>query len=312
MTYKIAIVGLGKIATDQHLPCISKNKKFKLVATVSRNAKLDDVPHFTSLADLIKSKVKVDCVALCTPPAVRLQMAREAMDAGFDVLIEKPPTPTMGEMLAMVDHAKKRRRVLYATWHSRYNEALDMAKKKLKGKKVSFLRITWKEDVNKWHPGQEWIAQPGGFGVFDPGINALSAVTKIMPEPLYVESSQIEVPENWSTPIGVEIKFKFGDGRAADLSAEFDWRQRGEQTWNIDLKTTDGMEMNFTNGGSVLSINGKLVIKAKLEEYEMIYAKFAKLLKARKSEADATPLQLVCDAYMLAKPKVVAKFAWDA
>ncbi len=311
MTYKIAIVGLGKIATDQHVPCIRKNKKFKLVATVSRHASLPDVPHFTSLSELIASKVKVDCVALCTPPSVRLAMAREALDAGLDVLIEKPPTPTVGEMQAMIQHAKKRKRVLYATWHSRYNEALDIAKKKLKGKHVTFLRITWKEDVNKWHPGQEWIAQPGGFGVFDPGINALSAVTKILPEPIFVESSVIEVPENWATPIGVQITFKRGDGQPADMSAVFDWRQRGEQTWNIDLKTSDGMEMNFTNGGSVLSINGKLVIKAKLEEYEMIYAKFAKLLKARKSDTDATPLQLICDAYMLAKPKVVQKFQWD-
>ena len=73
--------------------------------------------------------------------------------------------------------------MLYAAWHSRYNEALDKAKKLLKGKQVTFMRITWREDVNKWHPKQEWIAQPGGFGVFDPGINALSAVSKILPEP---------------------------------------------------------------------------------------------------------------------------------
>ena len=126
MVYKIAIVGLGKIAQDQHVPCIAKNKKFKLVATVSRHASLPDLPHFKTLAELIASKVKVDCVALCTPPSVRLALAQEAMDAGLDVLIEKPPTPTVGEMLAMTAHAKKRKRVLYATWHSRYNEALDL------------------------------------------------------------------------------------------------------------------------------------------------------------------------------------------
>lgn len=311
MTYKIAIVGLGKIATDQHVPCIGKNKKFKLVATVSRHASLPDLPHFASISELIKSKVKVDCVALCTPPSVRLAIAREALDAGYNVLIEKPPTPTVGEMQAMVEYAKKKKRVLYATWHSRYNDALDLAKKKLKGKTVTFLKVTWKEDVNKWHPGQEWIAQPGGFGVFDPGINALSAVTKILPEPIFVEASKIEVPENWSTPIGVEITFKRGDGKKADMTAVFDWRQRGEQTWQIDLATSDGLKMKLTHGGSVLYIDDKLIIEAKLEEYERIYAKFAKLLKAKKSDTDPAPLQLVCDAYMLAKPVVVKKFAWD-
>ena len=123
----------------------------------------------------------IDCVALCTPPSVRLAMARQALDAGYHVLIEKPPTPTLGEMFAMIDYAKAKSRVLYATWHSRYNQAVDEAKRRLAGKRVSKLKVTWREDVKRWHPGQEWIWEPGGFGVFDPGINALSIVTKILP-----------------------------------------------------------------------------------------------------------------------------------
>ena len=311
MVFKIAVVGIGKIARDQHLPCIAKNRNFKLAAGVSRNATLENVPCFESLALLRSSKISVDCVALCTPPAGRLAMAKEAMDAGWHVLIEKPPTPTIGEMVDMIAYAKKKKRVLYATWHSRYNKAVDDAKKRLKGKYVTKLNVTWKEDVNKWHPGQNWIAEPGGFGVFDPGINALSVVTKIMPDPIYVEAAHIEVPENWSTPIGVEITFKRGDGVKADMSAVFDWRQRGEQTWDIDIETRDGLVLKLSKGGSVLHVNGKLIMEAKLEEYEMIYAKFARLLKAKKSDTDYSPLQLECDACMLAKPVVVPKFEWD-
>jgi D-galactose 1-dehydrogenase len=311
MVYRIAIAGVGKIARDQHLPCIAKNRNFQLVAAVSRHATVDGVPNFESVAALAKSKVKVDCIALCTPPSVRLAMARECLDAGWHLLIEKPPTPTIGEMVAMIEHAKKKKRVLYATWHSRYNKAVDEAKRRLKGKRVTFMRVTWKEDVNKWHPGQQWIAEPGGFGVFDPGINALSVVTKILPEPIYVEAARIEVPENWSTPIGVDIRFKRGDGATADLSAVFDWRQRGEQTWDIDIRTADGMTMKLSKGGSVLDIDGKPIMEAKLEEYEMIYAKFARLLKAKKSDTDYSPLQLECDAFMLAKPVVVPRFEWD-
>ena len=75
MAYKIAVVGIGKIARDQHLPCIAKNKNFQLVAAVSRHGKVEGVANFTSLAELKASKLKVDCVALCTPPSVRLAMA---------------------------------------------------------------------------------------------------------------------------------------------------------------------------------------------------------------------------------------------
>jgi D-galactose 1-dehydrogenase len=308
MVYKIAVVGLGKIAHDQHLPCIAKNPDFKLVAGVSRNSKLDNVPYFESLEGLIASGTSIDAVALCTPPSVRLAMTRQALDAGYQVLIEKPPTPTLGEMFAMIDHAKVMGRVLYATWHSRYNQAVDEAKRLLTGKRISKLKVTWREDVKRWHPDQEWIWEPGGFGVFDPGINALSIVTKIMPEPIYVERAVIEVPANKATPIAAQIKFKHADGGAADLSADFDWRQTGEQTWEIEIATADGMNLSLKKGGSVLIVNGKTIMEAPMEEYEMIYARFAELLKTGKSDADVRPLQLICDCFMLGRPKLVEAF----
>ena len=305
MPYRIAVVGIGKIARDQHLPRISENRNFTLVAGVSRSAKIDGVPNFESLSALKASKLKVDCVALCTPPAVRLAMAREAIDHGWHLLIEKPPTPTVGELLAMAAYARKKRRVLYAAWHSRYNQSVDMAKAKLKGKHVDFLRVTWKEDVHKWHPGQAWIWQPGGFGVFDPGINALSIVTKILPEPIFVDSATIEVPANAATPIGADIRFKRGDGAPAKLSAVFDWRQKADEIWEIEVGTRDGLKLHLKNGGSVLEVNGKMAHKAILREYEDIYAKFARLLKTRRSDVDPSPLQLVSDCFMLGKPIMV-------
>jgi D-galactose 1-dehydrogenase len=308
MTYKIAVVGLGKIAHDQHLPCIAKNSDFKLVAGVSRNSKLENIPSFESLEALIASGISIDAVALCTPPSVRLAMTRAALDAGFHVLIEKPPTPTIGEMFDMIDYAKAKGKVLYATWHSRYNQAVDESKRLLMGKDVTMLKVTWREDVRRWHPNQEWIWEPGGFGVFDPGINALSIVTKILPEPIYVERATIEVPSNKATPIAAQIRFKHADGRKADLSADFDWRQTGEQTWEIEIATADGMNLYLKKGGTVLVVNGKTIMEAPMEEYELIYERFAELLKIGKSDTDVRPLQLVCDCYMLGAPKMVEAF----
>ena len=309
MAFKIAVVGLGKIAMDQHLPCIAKNADFKLVAGVSRHAKVDYVPCFESLGQLVKSGTSIDAVALCTPPSVRLAMAREALDAGYHVLIEKPPTPTVGEMINMIDYAKAKDRVLYVTWHSRYNKSVDEAKRLLSGKRVTKMKVTWREDVKRWHPGQEWIWEPGGFGVFDPGINALSIVTKIMPEPIFVEGAVIEVPSNKATPIAAQIKFKHADGGKADMSADFDWRQTGEQTWEIEIATADGMSMHLKRGGSILEVSGKQVMAAPLEEYELIYERFAGLLKRGESFTDITPLQLICDCFMLGRPVLTEAFA---
>lgn len=53
--------------------------------------------------------------------------------------------------------------------------------------RIASARNTWKESIRRWHPGQEWILAAGGFGVFDPGITALSILTAVLPEPVFVE-----------------------------------------------------------------------------------------------------------------------------
>src|SRR5215210_3319182 len=270
MTYKIAIIGMGKIAHDQHVPVIAKNPDFELAAVVSqRGVHPPGVPVFASSRELYEKIPNLDAVAICTPPAVRHAFAREALAAGKHVLLEKPPTPTLAE-LSHLEAAARGKRVLFTTWHSRFNAAVAEAKARLAGSSIRSLEVEWKEDVRRWHPGQEWIWQPGGFGVFDPGINALSIVTKILPEPIFADSATIEVPANAATPIAANIRFKRGDGAAADLSAALDWRQETGETWEIEIGTKDGLVLHLNKGGSILIVNGKIAHEAVLHEYEDI------------------------------------------
>ncbi|MYF85485.1 MAG: gfo/Idh/MocA family oxidoreductase, partial [Rhodospirillaceae bacterium] len=49
MALKTALVGIGKIARDQHIPAIEANVEFELVATASRNAEVEGIPAFRDL-----------------------------------------------------------------------------------------------------------------------------------------------------------------------------------------------------------------------------------------------------------------------
>ena len=122
-----------------------------------------------------------------------------------------------------------------------------------------------------------------------------------MPAPIFVASCVLETPKNKSTPIAAQIRFKPSTGDEADLSAELDWRQTGEQSWNISVWTTDGLELLLRKGGTELLVNGKLSVAEPSREYEGIYAHFAALLKSGQSHADAAPLQLVSDCFMLGR-----------
>ena len=298
MAYKLGIIGLGKIAQDQHLPVVSKNPAFELAAVVSSRGGYRQVPAFKTPGELFSSGIKLDAVSLCMPPDPRFDIARDAVNAGLHVLMEKPPFPTVGELDAITEHAAKAGRVLFTTWHSQYNAAVDEAKRLLTDKTVSSLHVSWKEDVRHWHPGQEWIWEPGGFGVFDPGINAFSIVTKILPAPIFVSACRLETPSNKATPIAAQISFKPSWAGEAVLSADLDWRQTGEQSWNIDVATTDGLSLQLRKGGTELYVGGQLTTAAPMAEYEGIYEHFAALLKAGTSHVDGAPLQLVSDCFM--------------
>ncbi|WP_419760291.1 Gfo/Idh/MocA family protein [Acidisoma sp.] len=302
MPHKIAIIGLGKIAIDQHVPSILANGDFELAAIVSgRRATVHDLPSFRTQEELYEAMPDVKLVAICTPPAGgRFETTRAALLAGRDVLIEKPPAATLGEIAELAAIATAERRVLFTTWHSRFNPAVEEARRLLAGRRLHRLEVDWREDVRRWHPGQAWIWQPGGFGVFDPGINALSIVTEIMPEAIFVAAAKLEVPANRQTPIGAEVTFSTADPvPGSRLTAIFDWRQEGEQSWTISAETTEGTRLVLTEGGAKLAVNGDVVVDKPPEEYPRIYTMLAQLLAEGRSHVDVRPLRLVADAFLV-------------
>ena len=306
--HQIGIIGLGKIAQDQHLPVIKANPNFELLAVSSqRGLSHEDAKHtFQDYHDLLKLP-EVEAVAICTPPQVRHVIAREALLAGKSVLLEKPPAATLSELEDLRHLADKVGKTVFTTWHSQYNKAVDEAKKALAGWSIKRLQVTWKEDVRHWHPGQQWIWEAGGFGVFDPGINALSIVTRIMPEPVFIKNASLEFPANRDAPIAANLTFSASHG-TGDLQAVFDWRQTGPQSWDIEVETEAGLNLKLSHGGSCLDIGGRLVVQEKPAEYEGIYKRFDALLTIGRSEIDDAPFRLVADAFMIGKRVQVDAF----
>ncbi len=302
---RIAVVGIGKIARDQHLPSISGSEAFELAATVSRHASIGGIDNFEDIDSLLSARPDITCVSLCTPPQVRYADARKAIIAGRNVMLEKPPGATLSEVHDLVDLAKANEVTLFATWHSRFAASVSAARDWLAGKAIRRVSIVWKEDVRRWHPGQDWIWQAGGLGVFDPGINALSVLTEVYPRRLHLQEATLSFPENRDTPIAADLVFF--DAAGATVSAEFDWRQEGLQTWDIRFETDSGNAV-LSMGGARLEIDGNEVSTGADLEYPGIYARFAALLANGKSEVDLAPLVHVADAFMLGRRAVVEPF----
>lgn len=302
---RLALVGLGKIARDQHLPAIAATEGIELVAVASRNASLDGVAHFATLAELLASGEAIDAVALCTPPQGRHDLAAQALRAGKHVLLEKPPGATVSELGPLVAAAEVSGRTLFATWHSRFAPAVEPARAFLSEVAPRAVTITWKEDVRVWHPGQRWIWEPGGLGVFDPAINALSILTAILPRAVFVTGAELSFPSNCAAPIAATVDL--ADAGGLTVRADLDFLQTGPQSWDIAVETDRGTLL-LSHGGAKLTLDGQVLSAQPEAEYQNIYKHFVELVAEGRSDVDLAPLQLVADAFLLGRRIDVAPF----
>ncbi|MEO5587803.1 MAG: Gfo/Idh/MocA family oxidoreductase [Novosphingobium sp.] len=292
---QLGLVGFGKIARDQHVPAIAKTDGIDLVAVASPHSQAPGLRNYHSLEELLAGEPALDAIVLCQPPQVRFEAARTALLAGKHVFLEKPPGATVSEVVALTELANRQGVTLFASWHSRYGSAVPAAKAWVAARTATSVAIAWREDVRVWHPGQDWIWQAGGFGVFDPGINALSILTEVIAEPVRLISAELETPTNRQAPIAARLAMATASG--VPIAADFDFLQTGEQTWDIVVEA-GGERLCLGHGGNRLSLGGVAQDVGAEAEYPTMYRHFVDLIRARRSDVDVAPLQLVADAFL--------------
>jgi D-galactose 1-dehydrogenase len=141
--------------------------------------------------------------------------------------------------------------------------------------------------------------------VFDPGINALSILTRILPRAVFVAAAELSFPANREAPIAASLSMT--DSAGMPITAEFDFRQTGPQTWDIVVET-DGGTLKLSSGGARLALDGEARVDGKNAEYRALYRRFLELAATGASEVDLTPFHLVADAFLLGKRRIVEAF----
>jgi len=302
---RLGLVGVGKIASDSHIPAIAGNYRFELVGTASHKGGVEGVPAYAEFDSLINAGLGLDAIVLCTPPSVRAALAHRALAAGLHVFLEKPPAVALSQVERLRAAAAQAGRSLFTSWHSRESAAVDAAAAWLAQREILGVRVNWREDVRQWHPGQDWLLAPGGFGVFDPAINALSILTRILPGALVLEHAELQIPANRASPMRADVVLSH-DGSSI-VHCDLDILHEGRQQWDIEVETDGGL-LVLSAGGHELTVAGKALPPAPNREYPRLYERFAQLVDTGQSEVDIMPLMLVADAMMLGVVRSIAPF----
>jgi D-galactose 1-dehydrogenase len=308
MTIRIGVIGLGQIARKRHLPAIAAHDGFALAGLASLGGGPDvaglpvHADHRTMLASC-----DLDAVAICTPPAARFAIARDALRAGTHVLLEKPPAGTLGEAEALARLAAREGRVLFATWHSHYNTAVEAARRFLADKAPDTLRVDWNEDFRAFHPDQDWIWQADGLGVFDMAINALSVISRIFADPPFVRDAELRIAANHVAPIAAVVRFGVA-GESGPLEMHTNWGHAGPDQRELRVATRCGHRLELLDSGGTLTIDGAVAVQEERAEYRMLYERFAALLCEGRSDIDLAPLRMTLDALAVGRRVALPRF----
>lgn len=305
----LALIGLGNIGLI-HVKALRKSEGrssivLKAVADTRPKKEFPDLLYFLDYRKLLEEK-GIEAVSIATPPNTHYQIAKESLEAGKDVLLEKPPTLTIGELADLTEKASKKDLVLFTAYHTCYRPEVTVAKRELKGKEIRKIEINYGEYVLNYHDPREWIFNPeiaGGGVIIDSGINAISVVQRVLPYlDLKVTKAKLFRKSGYQVETAANVNFTFGENGKGIL--QMDWFHQGVEIRQIifstdsDCYTLDIVQGQlFKNGTLLLSQKEKRKVVDMNIEYERVYEDFSKHLTQRESLVGMKELKFVLDVY---------------
>lgn len=194
---KIAIIGLGHIG-KVHIAALQKTPGYELVAACDRQKDLASiVPEaaaFYGSHQKMLARGGFDTVIVATPNHTHNALSIEALQAGYNVLVEKPAAGSMQELDSLEKAAQEARGHLNYAFHAAcarevlwLEEHLEQGGDKYGPLTAFFSRFydPYLDENDKLAPQAESL----GDCWSDSGINALSVLHKFLPvDRLWVES----------------------------------------------------------------------------------------------------------------------------
>ncbi|MCW8816819.1 MAG: Gfo/Idh/MocA family oxidoreductase, partial [Ignavibacteriaceae bacterium] len=178
---RVAVIGLGSVAQLVHLPNLLKikNTEVTAVAEINRNRlfsigdKYEIKNRYTNYKDLLNNN-NVDAVIIATPTHLHKQMAIDSLNAGKNVLVEKPLALTSTEGQEVIECAKKNNRKLMVGMNLRYRPDSMLIRSLIDAGEIGepfYIKCGW---IRKQSSSEKWFSkreEAGGGVILDLGIN---------------------------------------------------------------------------------------------------------------------------------------------
>jgi D-xylose 1-dehydrogenase (NADP+, D-xylono-1,4-lactone-forming) len=240
-----AVVGTSDFALDWIAAGIKQGQNSELAAVVSRDAeragaaaqRVGAAHSYTSIAAI--DRAVVDGVFLVLPNPQHAPQAIAAAQRGLHVIGEKPMAPTIAECQAMIDAARASNVVLAVAhcmeWAPPVAKARELVASGAIGEVIS-ATITASFNsppVGRWR--QDDTTEAGGGPLFDMGVHAIDAITRIVGPVERVAAFLDRRVYDYAAEDSTTLLLRFASGAHGTVQAHFNCNQNA-----LEIQGTKG------------------------------------------------------------------------
>ncbi|MCR2794096.1 Gfo/Idh/MocA family oxidoreductase [Microbacterium sp. zg.Y625] len=243
---RIAVVGAGFMGR-QHIGFIRGSSRAELVAVVDPRADALtglDCPVFSETRSMLDT-VHPDAVVVANPNAAHVDTARECIEAGAAVLLEKPMASSYSAALRLADTVARQRARLLVGHQRRHHPAIARARAAIHAGEigqvvaVSGMWSARKDDA--YFTDTPWHSEPGAGVTLINLVHDLDLLRHLFGEPAEVQAMSSRHARGLDVEDTVSVNLRFESGVMGSFLAS----DAGVSPWGWDQATEDAAAFPF-------------------------------------------------------------------
>ena len=203
---RVGLVGFGMAGRVFHAPLISSVEGLELAAVVERssNKAAERYPGITTYRslDAMLADSSLDLFVVATPSGTHFQVARQILEAGRNVVVDKPVAIASSEVAQLMELAAARGVLLIPFFNRRWDGDFQTIRELLRGGSLG--RLVYLESrFDRWRPNPPsdrlWKEDPsaGGGVLLDLGTHIADQALALLGKPEAV-AAEVLCERNWA------------------------------------------------------------------------------------------------------------------
>jgi predicted dehydrogenase len=214
---RVGLVGFGMAGRVFHAPLISSVEGLQLAAVVERHTdqaaqRYPGLTTYRALDDLL-ADASIDFVVVATPSGTHFDVARRVMEAGKNLVVDKPVSVTSDQIAQLIALAKARD-VRLIPFHNRRWDGDFLTVQRLIHENQLGRIVHVESRFDRWHPGatrRQWKddASQGGGVLLDLGTHLVDQALALFGKPLAVSADVVRERDGQGSDDAFTVRLRY-------------------------------------------------------------------------------------------------------